>query len=107
MADTMAAEETNCKMVRVPGFATVWSEDKCIEATLLSPKIERRHVSEHKVNPIGVGRVLFGIPRPRNWILPIQTAFGFALIIDTIKADNTLEKDVQFRVAARILCHFE
>lgn len=102
MANAMTAKEADCKMVRITSLTTMRSQDESTEAALLSPNVKRSHIGEHKVNPITVRRVLFCIPVSGNWVLPVKSALRFAFIIHTIKPNNTLKKNVQLGVGARV-----
>ena len=103
MADTVAAKKTCCKVVRVTSLTTMRSQNKGIEATLFSPNIERCDVGKHEVNPIAIWRILFCVPVLRNRVFAVKSALCFAFIVDTVKSNNTLKKNVQFRVAPRVL----
>lgn len=107
MADAMAAKEAYCKMIRITSFTTMRSQDKCIETTLLPPVIEGGDVGEHKIDPMAIRRVLFGIPIFGNRILPVEPPFCFAFIIDAVKSDNPLEENMKLGVAARILSNLK
>lgn len=107
MADAVAAKETHCKMIGVSSLAAMRSEDEGIETTPFTPDIKRRNIGEHEIYPIAIRRILFCIPVPRNRVFSVESTLRFAFIVDAIKPNNTLEKNMQFGVAAGVLCYLE
>ena len=94
-------------MVGVTRFAAMGAEQECVEPTLLPPNIERCNVREKVVHPVAVGRVLLGGPFLGGREFPIYPSFHLAFIVDTVKANDSLQKDVEFRVAGGILGNFK
>lgn len=94
-------------MVGIPSFTTMRSKEERIEASPLTPRVERRHIRKDVVNPVSVRGVLFGIPLFRYRKLAIQPSFHFALVVDTIETNHSLQKDVEFGMAGRVLRDFK
>lgn len=99
MAYTVAAEDGCCDMIYVAGFTTMRSKYEGIETAPLAPDVQGSHVGKQVINPVSVRWVLLGVPLFRWRIFPVQSSLDLALIVNTVKADHTLEKNVELRVA--------
>src|ERR1700744_2905448 len=90
-------------MVGASRLPTVRPQQESVESTSLPPDVQGGHVCEQVVDPVTVRRILLSIPLFRGWELLEYTAFRFALIVNAVEADDTLEEDVQLRMARGIL----
>ena len=70
MRNAMTAQYCCGKMVRITRFTAVRSENESVEASLLAPDVQGRHIRKEIVNPVAVGWVLLRIPhvRKRNFV---------------------------------------
>lgn len=77
-------------MVNIPRLATMGAKDEGIEAATLTPRIQRGQVREQIIDPVGIRRVLFGIPFFRWREFAVQARLDLALIIDTVESNDAL-----------------
>ena len=85
-------------MIRVASLSTVRAQKESVEAALLPPDVERRHISEEVVHPVAVWRVLLCRPLVRERKLSVHTSLNFALIVDAIEPNDPLQENVKLRV---------
>ena len=90
MAYAVTAQYCSGKMVNIPRLATMRAQEEGIEATTLTPRIQRGHIREQIINPVGIRRVLLGIPFFRWREFAVQARLDLALIIDTVESNDTL-----------------
>jgi len=106
MTNAMTAKDCCRNMVYIASFTTVRSKHERVEPSSLPPLIQRSHVCEEMVDPVSVWRVLFGVPLLRRWIPSIQANFGFAFIINAIKAHDALQENMELFMLRRVLGDF-
>jgi hypothetical protein len=100
VADAIAALKGNC-------LSTMRPKDEGVEASLLSPNIQRCHVGKEMVDPIGVDWGFLGSPLRGYRIFLDKSTFRLTLIVNAVESDNTLEEDVEFWMTRWILGHFK
>lgn len=106
MTNAMAAKDCRRNVVYIASFTTVRSKYERIKPSPLPPLVERSHISEQMIDPIRVWRVLLSIPFLRWWIPSIQANFRLAFIINAIKADDALQKNMELLMLRGILGDF-
>ena len=106
MAYAVAAEDGCCDMVHVTGLTTMRSKYEGIKTATSAPNVQGSHVGEQVIDPISVRWILLGVPLFRWWILPVKSSLDLAFIVNTIKADHTLKKNVELGMARRVFGDF-
>lgn len=94
-------------MVSIPSLPTVWSQQKSIEATLLSPDIERCDIGEKVIHPVAVRRVLLSRPLLGDWEFLVHPSLNLAFVIDTVESNDSLQEYMKLGVAGGISGNFE
>ena len=107
VTDAVAAQQRRRQMICITSLATVRPEKKRVESSFLSPHVERGHIGEEVIYPVGIWRILFCVPLFGGRELPIQPPLHLALVVDAIEADYSLEEYVEFRMRGWITGDFE
>ena len=106
MAYAVAAKHRRCDMIHVASLTAVGSKYEGVEAATFAPDVQGSHVGKQVINPVGVWWVLLGVPFFRGWVLPVQSSLDLALVVNTVKANHSLEEEVERRVARGVLGDF-
>ena len=107
MTNTMATENSSSQMICISSLTAMGSQQKCVEATLLSENIQGCHVGKQIVDPVTVRRILLRVPNIWHREFSIKPSFCLALVIDTIESNDSLQKDVELWMARWIFRYFE
>lgn len=106
MAYAVAAKHSCCDVIYVAGFPAMRSKYEGVEAALFAPDVQGSHVGKQVIDPVSVRWVLLGVPLFRWRILPVQSSLDLALVVNTVKANHTLEENVELGVGGRVLRDF-
>lgn len=72
-----------------------------------TPLVKTRNVGKHVIDPVRVRWRLLRVPQLRIGELLVEAPLGLGLVVDTVKANDALQEDVQLWVGPGVLGHLK